>query len=221
MKTSFAKYLTSYTITKYRKRICILGAVFVAALLTVGVVRARESAYEQKMAQLQDGIAGEVFRFHVLANSDEEKDQALKLKVRDAVIAYMKSEIADSASAEETKRWSREHLQEIEEVSEKVIREEGFSYTVKAEVRWCDFPDKTYGDVFFPAGRYEALRIEIGAAKGHNWWCVLYPNLCFTGAVHAVVPEEGKEQLKTTLDEEEYEMVTEPSRFKIKWFFFG
>ena len=73
----------------------------------------------------------------------------------------------------------------------------------------------------FPAGWYEALRIEIGSAKGKNWWCVLYPNLCFLDSVHAVVPKEGKQELETVLEEEEYEMVTATSKFKIKWFFFG
>ena len=85
---------------------------------------------------------------------------------------------------------------------------------------FCDFPDKTYGDVTFPAGRYEALRIEIGRAEGHNWWCVLYPNLCFLDSVHAVVPEEGKEELRQVLTDEEYEMVTATTYFKVKWFFF-
>ena len=72
-----------------------------------------------------------------------------------------------------------------------------------------------------PAGEYEALRIEIGEAKGQNWWCMLYPSLCFTDAVNAVVEEDGKEKLKDTLTEEEYELVTETKKFKIKWFFFG
>lgn len=85
---------------------------------------------------------------------------------------------------------------------------------------WDYFPAKTYGDVTFPAGEYEALRIKIGQAKGQNWWCCLYPNLCFVDAVHAVVPEEGKDTLRQVLDKEEYEMVT-ASDYKIKWFFFG
>ena len=84
----------------------------------------------------------------------------------------------------------------------------------------CYFPDKTYGDVTFPRGYYDALRIEIGKAEGENWWCVLYPNLCFLDSVHAVVPEEGKDKLKNVLDEEEYEMVTTLSKFRVGWFFF-
>ena len=75
-------------------------------------------------------------------------------------------------------------------------------------------------NITFPSGKYEALRIEIGEAKGQNWWCVLYPNLCFIDAVHAVVPEEGKRELKEVLEEDTYEMVTATSRFKIGWFFF-
>lgn len=208
-------------VKKYRNYICIIASVFIAAVMTAGIVQAREEALDVKMAGLQSKLAGEVFRFHVLANSNEDKDQKLKLKVRDEVIAYMKSEIPNSSSAKETKQWAREHLNELEEISGKVIEREGFDYPVKAKVCWCDFPDKSYGDIVFPAGRYEALRIEIGEAKGHNWWCVLYPDLCFTSAVHAVVTDEGKEELKGVLDEEEYKMVTEPSKFKIKWFFFG
>ncbi|OUP48638.1 stage II sporulation protein R [Lachnoclostridium sp. An181] len=208
-------------ITKYRNYICIIAAVLIAAVMTAGIVHARGEALGVKMDRLQSKLAGEVFRFHVLANSNEEKDQELKLKVRDEVIAYMKSEIPDSSSVKETKQWAREHLDKIEEISGKVIEREGFDYPVQAKVCWCDFPDKSYGDIVFPAGRYEALRIEIGAAKGHNWWCVLYPDLCFTSAVNAVVTDDGKEELKSVLDEEEYKMVTEPSKFKIRWFFFG
>ena len=208
-------------ITKYRNYICIIATVLIAAVMTAGIVHARGEALGVKMDRLQNKLAGEVFRFHVLANSNEEKGQELKLKVRDEVIAYMKSEIPDSSSVKETKQWATEHLDKIEEISGKVIEREGFDYPVQAKVCWCDFPDKSYGDIIFPAGRYEALRIEIGAAKGHNWWCVLYPDLCFTSAVNAVVTDDGKEELKSVLDEEEYEMVTEPSKFKIKWFFFG
>ncbi len=78
---------------------------------------------------------------------------------------------------------------------------------------------QTYGDVTFPAGNYEALRIEIGAAQGRNWWCVLYPNLCFLDAANAVVPEEGKQKLQTVLTEEEYAQITAETEFQIKWYF--
>ena len=133
----------------------------------------------------------------------------------------MKKDMPGKSSAKETKEWASLHLGEIEEISQSVIVKEKFDYNVTAELTTDDFPQKTYGDVTFPAGKYEALRINIGEAKGHNWWCCLYPNLCFTDAVNAVVPEEGKEELKHVLNDSEYEMVTATSNFKIKWFFFG
>lgn len=175
---------------------------------------------EAKVTEVQKKMADEVFRFHVLANSDSEEDQALKMKVKEKVIAYMKEELPESESVEMTKAWAESHIREIEKVAEKTLQKEGCTDTVTAEVTNCYFPDKTYGDITFPKGEYEALRIEIGEAKGQNWWCVLYPNLCFIDAVHAVVPDEGKKELKKVLDEEEYEMVTATSKFKIRWFFF-
>lgn len=195
------------------KKICVLAGILISLVVTGIVVNAKHSHMQQDLAE-------EVFRFHVLANSDSVEDQALKMQVKEAVIAYMKEEIPESDSVETTKAWARGHLNAIENLAEAVIREEGYDYPVMAEVTTCDFPDKTYGDITFPSGRYEALRIEIGEAKGQNWWCVLYPNLCFMDAVHAVVPEKGKKDLKKVLEEDTYEMVTATTRFKIGWFFF-
>ena len=91
--------------------------------------------------------------------------------------------------------------------------------TVSVAVTTCYFPDRTYGDVTFPAGNYKTLRIELGEAAGHNWWCVLYTNLCFLDTTNAVLPEKGKQQLKKVLTEEEYSEVTAGSKFQIRWFF--
>lgn len=195
------------------KKVCVLAGILISLVVTGLVVNAKRS-------QMQEDLAKEVFRFHVLANSDSEEDQALKMQVKEAVVAYMKEEIPESDSVEITKEWARSHLDAIVNLAKAVIREKGYDYPVLAEVTTCDFPDKTYGDITFPSGRYEALRIEIGEANGQNWWCVLYPNLCFIDAVHAVVPEEGKKDLKKVLHEDTYEMVTATSRFKIGWFFF-
>lgn len=195
------------------KKICVLAGILISIVVTGIVVNARQSRMQQDLAE-------EVFRFHVLANSDSDEDQALKMQVKEAVLSYMKEEIPESDSVETTKEWARGHLNAIVNLAEAVIREEGYAYEVMAEVTTCDFPDKTYGDITFPSGTYEALRIEIGEAEGQNWWCVLYPNLCFMDAVHAVVPEKGKKDLKKVLDDDTYEMVTATSRFKIGWFFF-
>lgn len=209
---------------KKKKIICVILGICIGAILTGIVVSRRVTAVDAKISRMQEDLSGEVFRFHVLADSDGEEAQAVKLKVRDRVLKYMKDTMPgteEMISAEQTKKWAREHLLEIERVSEEVIEEEGYSYGAKAEVTVCYFPDKRYGDVTFPEGYYEALRVELGEAKGHNWWCVLYPNLCFTSSACAVVDEEGKEELKEVLTDEEYEMVTATTDFKVKSFFFG
>ena len=195
------------------RKVCAIIGVFISILVTGLIVNAKQK-------EMQGELAEQVFRFHVLANSDSEEDQALKMKVKEAVIAYMKQELPESDGVETTKKWARENLLKIEELAGEIILEEGYDYPVIAEVTICDFPDKTYGDITFPAGEYEALRIEIGEAEGQNWWCVLYPNLCFIDTVHAVVPQKGKDELKQVLEEDTYEMVTTTTHFKIGWFFF-
>lgn len=204
-----------------RTSVCMAVSILIAGIATGMLVEQRIQKVEAKVSSVQQKLAGEVLRFHVLANSDREKDQKLKMKVKERVISYMKEQLPNAESVEMTKAWTRSHAGDLEKVAQEVVWEEGYTYSVKAELTTSYFPDKTYGDVMFPAGWYEALRIEIGSAQGKNWWCVLYPNLCFLDAVHAVVPEEGKRELETVLEEEEYEMVTATSKFKIKWFFFG
>lgn len=214
-----------YISDRIRKVICVILGICIAAILTGVLVERRMEQVDAKISETQEALAKEVFRFHVLANSDSEEDQAVKLKVRDAVINFMKesmdSELQREPDAKQTKEWAKRHLRELEEVADRVVGEEGYSYHSEAEVGVCYFPDKLYGDILFPHGDYEALRIRLGEAKGHNWWCVLYPNLCFTGAVCAVVTDEGKEELKEALTAEEYEMVTAATDFKIRFFFFG
>lgn len=195
------------------KRICVLAGIVMAIVITGIMV-------DQKKMRMQEELAKEVFRFHVLANSDTKEDQELKMKVKEGVLAYMKTKLPQSDSVETTKAWARENTDAIAATAQGIIREEGYHYPVRAEVTVCHFPDKSYGDVTFPAGKYEALRIEIGAAEGQNWWCVLYPNLCFIDAVHAVVPNTGKKELKRVLEEDTYDMVTATSRFRVGWFFF-
>lgn len=193
--------------------ICFLS-LLIAALLT-GMVTWKNNVSAQM--QMQQHLAEEVLRFHVLANSDSEEDQRLKLKVRDAVLEQMKNTLPEGLDVEETKEWARMHTDILRKTAEDIVTDNGYAYPVSAAVTTSYFPEKTYGDVTFPPGNYTALRIEIGAAKGQNWWCVLYPNLCFMDAVHAVVPEEGKKQLEEVLTEEEYHQVISDGTFEIRW----
>lgn len=197
----------------------IKAAALVLIVVLCGAVFTRVMQVEAKANAVQEKLSGEVFRFHVIANSDSEEDQELKMKVKEAVVAYMRETLSGAENAAEAKAWAIRHKEELARVSEEILRAEGCSDKVTAEVVRCEFPDKTYGDITFPTGWYDALRIRIGKAQGHNWWCVLYPNLCFMDSVHAVVPKEGKDELQSVLTDEEYAMIVKGTPVKIKWFF--
>lgn len=135
---------------------------------------------------MQRNMAQKVLRFHVLANSDSREDQALKLKVRDQVGTLMAEKLKDADSLEESERIVKANLNLIENCAADVISAEGYAYPVSAALENCTFPEKTYGTYTFPGGVYEALRVVIGSGEGHNWWCVMYPNLCFANSMYEV-----------------------------------
>ena len=118
-----------------------------------------------------------IVRLHVLANSDTVEDQALKLKVRDAVIEYMEKQ-DDLNSAGEAREYLSENLNRLEKIAEGVIASEGYDDSARADLGVRYIPEKAYGGITFPAGNYEALNITIGRGEGENWWCVLFPPLC-------------------------------------------
>ncbi len=184
----------------------IFSAVcFLAVLIWLLISNITQAGYVSR-------IADQVLRFHVVANSDSEADQALKLEVRDALIAYMAENGEAFDSADEAAAFAASHCNELTEVAADVIRQAGQDYPVTTSVAWCSFPDKTYGDLTFPAGSYRALQVKIGEADGQNWWCVLYPLLCFTEEGTASVPEQSQEQLREALGEEDYEVLENSGR---------
>ena len=208
---------------RIRQVTCAILGVLASLIFTAAVMERQEVVAAKRLTNAQAELSDVVFRFHVLANSDSEEDQTLKLKVRDRVLSYMEAHISwkEQMSAENMKRWVSSHLQELEWEAYAVIEAEGYEYPVKAKVVNCYFPDRRYGKVLFPKGYYEALRLEIGAAQGQNWWCALYPALCFTDATCAVVSEEGQEELESVLPKETYETVTiNQENIKIKSFFY-
>ena len=155
-------------------------------------------------------ISNSIFRLHIIANSDSIEDQNLKYLVRDNILEHMNSLIDSSnpSSKEDIIRIAKEHLSDFEEIAKKTIYENGFNYKVSAEVGNFDFPVKTYGDISFPSGYYDALRIKIGNASGKNWWCVMFPPLCFIDVSSGIVPEESKELLESQLTEDEYKLIS-------------
>ena len=198
---------------KYMKYIVCLA-------LTLGIITfAMYANMETKSAR--KSLSQSAIRFHVLANSDSTSDQELKMKVKKAVVDYIYHNTNDFDTIEETKIFLTRHDARIKKIAEDVLVANSSDYNISSAFGKDTFPTKSYGDVTFPAGEYTSYTLTIGSGKGHNWWCVLYPNLCFTNATCAVVDEDGKKELKEALSAEEYEMVTATSEFKIKWFFFG
>lgn len=172
-----------------------------------------------KRQQLQQGIAEKVLRFHVRAHSDTVYDQELKLKVRDAVGAQMAGLLADVKNRAECERIVEAQLSAIVQTAESVIREEGYAYEAEAFLREADFPVKSYGAYTFPAGTYRALEVVIGGGEGHNWWCVMYPNMCFAGSVYEVseTDADADAALREVLSQEEYEKVLSSGDYTVRF----
>ena len=149
-----------------------------------------------------------LFSAYSYANSDSEEDQALKYKVRDALIEYMNSLCANISSKEDAINISKAHTQDFKAIAENVISENGYSYPVNVEIGNFSFPTKIYGDVSLPSGMYDALRVKIGSAIGQNWWCVMFPPLCFVDVSSGIVPDESKNTLKDSMNNEDYNLIT-------------
>lgn len=190
-----------------------IGSLMCAAL-GCGILYTRQ-------ARLQQEISEKVLRFHVLANSDSEADQNLKLAVRDAVGSYMQKKLTGVEDLEECEQIVNGNLDEIQEVAAETIAQNGYDYDVTAELEYTSFPVKSYGSYTFPAGEYEALRVVIGEGKGHNWWCVMYPNMCFSGSMYEVVDEQAGEKLREVLTTEEYEKVLAEGNYQIQLKYFS
>ena len=160
---------------------------------------------EKKAVQIQSDLADHVLRFHVLANSDSEEDQALKRKVRDALLQEINEELPDDADLSDTKAYLSSHEASLQETACRIVRQNGFDYPVEFRLEPWYFPTKTYGDMTFPSGTYDAFRVIIGKGEGKNWWCVLYPSLCFIDSTYSIVPDSSKAALRDTLQADTYE----------------
>lgn len=194
------------------------GWIFILAATIMLVIAGGRLYSDSEERQLQKGIASNIIRFHVRAESDSKEDQWLKLQVKEAVLAYISPVLSKSQSVDESRQLLCNESENIRNVAAATLRSLGDESDVNVYFENCYFPMKTYGDMTFPPGEYEAFRVDIGEAQGKNWWCVLYPPLCFVDAVYGEVPEESKEELKGVLTEEEYSMVSgENVKFRFKY----
>ena len=184
---------------KYRRDLFLcLTCLLLAFLFTMAGQRQSDEAMVAR-------IAPEILRFHVLANSDSDEDQQLKLRVRTLLLDSIYEKLGENASLDDTKEYVLANKDSLEQEAEDYMKAEGYDYPAHMEVTECYFPSKTYGDMVFPCGTYDAVRVEIGKGKGHNWWCVLYPPLCFVDSTYAVVPDSSREILRVSLDAADYQ----------------
>lgn len=167
---------------------------------------------------VSSSISENVFRLHVITNSNSKEDQDLKYKVRDNLIDYMNSISKNVSTKEEAIKLANENISNFYNIAKNTILENGFNYNVNIEIGNFDFPTKTYGDISLPAGFYDALKVEIGEAKGKNWWCVMFPSLCFVDISNGVVSEESKENLQANLNYEDYNLISsDDAEYKLKF----
>ncbi|WP_330694424.1 stage II sporulation protein R [Intestinibacter bartlettii] len=200
-------------IKNIRNRIYILASILVVILITSTFVIIKEV---NKIEACTYDYKDKLIRFHVIANSDSDKDQKLKLKVRDEVISYLQPKLENSNSIEESEKIIKNEYKALENISKKVISKNGYNYTVKVGLEYSNFPAKQYSSVVLPAGKYKALRIIIGEGKGKNWWCVMFPPLCFVDDQNGIIDEKTDKKLKEVLTEEEYDLIMAKNKSEVK-----
>ncbi|AKA71069.1 stage II sporulation protein R [Clostridium scatologenes] len=182
--------------------------VLVIFICILGIFALTNNRTKVSGDSVQEDIASKIIRFHVIANSDSKSDQALKLKVRDKVLEYMQPKLKNSKSIDESREMIRKSNSEIITIAEDVIKKNGYNYAVKTTLSNENFPIKTYGNITLPQGKYEAYRIIIGDGEGQNWWCVMFPPLCFVDITKGEVSyKETEKDMKKVLSPEEYKMI--------------
>lgn len=195
---------------KHQSHATLTALLFLSLLL---VTESPRYLQDKSTSTLQQQIATQVLRFHIRANSDTVADQQKKLRIKQSLLEWLTPILSENTSKSETIQCIRKNLPDIRKEATRMAAPEPVTVTLQKE--W--FPEKTYGTCTFPEGIYDALRVDIGQAKGHNWWCVLYPSLCFADAPEPSMTEEGEEKLQQVLDEDAYDLLLHPQKLKIRF----
>jgi len=195
--------------TTFKKFILLTFLLFIYILI---------SAHSYASA-ISTNLSEAVFRLHVIANSDSVEDQSLKLKIRDALIEYMNNLCANCSTKQEAISIAQTHKSDFQKIAEQTIANNGYNNSVKITIGNFYFPTKNYGDISLPAGLYDALKVEIGEANGQNWWCVMFPSLCFVDISSGIVNDEAKENLEENLETESYSIISDTKKSDIKFKF--
>ena len=195
---------------KHQSPATLTALLFLSLLL---VTESPRYLQEKSTSTLQQQLATQVLRFHIRANSYTVADHLKKLRIKQSLLEWLTPILSENTSKSETIQCIRKNLPDIRKEATRMAAPEPVTVTLQKE--W--FPEKTYGTCTFPEGIYDALRVDIGQAKGHNWWCVLYPSLCFADALEPSMTEEGEEKLQQVLDEDAYDLLLHPQKLKIRF----
>ena len=195
---------------KVRLSILVLSLIVVMSIMSISI-----SGEVKKISAASEDYKNKLIRFHVIANSDSDEDQNLKLKVRDAVIDYLQPKLELSSSIEESETIIKSEYKELENISKNIVLENGYKNDISVGIDYSTFPTKQYSNVVLPAGEYKALRIIIGEGKGKNWWCVMFPPLCFVDEQSSIIDTETDKKLREILTEEEYELIAQNNKKQV------
>ena len=195
---------------KHQSPATLTALLFLSLLL---VTESPRYLQDKSTSTLQQQIATQVLRFHIRANSDTVADQQKKLRIKQSLLEWLTPILSENTSKSETIQCIRKNLPDIRKEATRMAAPEPVTVTLQKE--W--FPEKTYGTCTFPEGIYDALRVDLGRGRGHNWWCVLYPSLCFADALEPSMTEEGEEKLQQVLDEDAYDLLLHPQKLKIRF----
>jgi stage II sporulation protein R len=167
------------------------------------------------VAKTESSIQSNILRFHILANSDSDEDQNIKIKIRDEIINASKEEnwFENCDTIEKTKTASDNYLKTAQKIADNVLKENGFDYLSKAEIVYMDFEERKYDDISVPSGNYLTFRISLGEGEGHNWWCVLYPQMCLPCAQEVSADEQAIDEF---FDDDEIDMLYNPEKYRFR-----
>lgn len=186
--------------------------LFLAAAVILGALWSKG-----KDDRVSENIKQKVVRFHIRANSDSKKDQAEKLLVRDQVVKYLKPYMEHAKTKEEAEKVLASKKQDIAKVAKTTLKKNGRELPVKVYMTREEFPKKDYGSYVFPKGTYDALRIDLGNADGHNWWCVMFPDLCITKESEAAKDKKTRKKLEQQVGKKGVKKL-EKKKGKLPWF---
>lgn len=166
-------------------------------------------SYVSPFIKTSENISNQIFRLHILANSDSAEDQQLKLKVRDNILVSGEELFKNCKTLEEIIDVSNQNIKYFQKIAENTIKENGYTYSVKVYVDKEYFNTRHYDKITLPSGIYNALKIEIGAAKGHNWWCVMFPAIC--------LPAVSDDEINKILSDDEIELINSNDKYEIRF----